>query len=603
MRSSDPTASLQIKASRDAELAQWFRAMAALPQDLRLIPSPHTAAQTTCDSRSSYLDLTILKGVPCTYKKEPVRISNGNRIWTLMFSHDISSKTPLVLLHGFGGGLGLWALNFEDLSTDRPVYAFDLLGFGRSSRPRFDSDAEEVENQFVESIEEWRCALGLNKMILLGHNLGGFLAAAYSLKYPSRVSHLILVEPWGFPERPDLADQERPIPVWIRALGAALTPFNPLAGLRIAGPFATSLPVCLYRPLWFANGKLHYLTPDRLYLCKKDITTGVIRGHRVKLCHRLHTLGTQAYCQQRFRFKPSQVVTVREGKRRGCSASSGFCCRSCSDTAEVTQEIMSFRSSKEEPSQEGASCQNRLSLVQRLRPDFKRKYSSMFEDDTVTEYIYHCNVQTPSGETAFKNMTIPYGWAKRPMLQRIGDLHPDIPVSVIFGARSCIDGNSGTSIQSLRPKSYVKTIAILGAGHYVYADQPEEFNQKVKEICHMVDRAAWGTSDENRDRYRDLRIVLNQRIMFAWGQRTDVTFEFIRVNNPSTPNPEKCASFTRENPMRETEKIDNYCSLTNNFINQRGEEWTSVDCGSKAELLRSEERRVDKECRSRIPSG
>ncbi|MEJ1285945.1 abhydrolase domain containing 5 [Cricetulus griseus] len=332
---------------------------------------------TWCPTSTSHLkeaEEKMLKCVPCTYKKEPVRISNGNRIWTLMFSHDISSKTPLVLLHGFGGGLGLWALNFEDLSTDRPVYAFDLLGFGRSSRPRFDSDAEEVENQFVESIEEWRCALGLNKMILLGHNLGGFLAAAYSLKYPSRVSHLILVEPWGFPERPDLADQERPIPVWIRALGAALTPFNPLAGLRIAGPFG-------------------------------------------------------------------------------------------------------------------------LSLVQRLRPDFKRKYSSMFEDDTVTEYIYHCNVQTPSGETAFKNMTIPYGWAKRPMLQRIGDLHPDIPVSVIFGARSCIDGNSGTSIQSLRPKSYVKTIAILGAGHYVYADQPEEFNQKVKEICHMVDRAAWGTCD------------------------------------------------------------------------------------------------------------
>lgn len=50
----------------------------------------------------------------------------------------------------------------------------------------FDSDAEEAENQFVDSIEEWRCALGLDKMILLGHNLGGFLAAAYSLKYPSR---------------------------------------------------------------------------------------------------------------------------------------------------------------------------------------------------------------------------------------------------------------------------------------------------------------------------------------------------------------------------------------------------------------------------------
>ncbi|XP_059966802.1 1-acylglycerol-3-phosphate O-acyltransferase ABHD5 isoform X2 [Mesoplodon densirostris] len=324
---------------------------------------------TWCPTSTSHLkdaEEKILKCVPCTYKKGPVRISNGNKVWTLKLSHNIADKTPLVLLHGFGGGLGLWALNFGDLCTNRPVYAFDLLGFGRSSRPRFDNDAEEVENQFVESIEDWRCALGLDKMILLGHNLGGFLAAAYSLKYPSRVSHLILVEPWGFPERPDLADEERPIPIWIRVLGAALTPFNPLASLRIAGPFG-------------------------------------------------------------------------------------------------------------------------LSLVQRLRPDFKRKYSSMFADDTVTEYIYHCNVQTPSGETAFRNMTVPYGWAKRPMLQRIGKMHPDIPVSVIYGARSCIDGNSGTSIQSLRPHSYVKTIAILGAGHYVYADQPEDFNQKVKEICDTVD--------------------------------------------------------------------------------------------------------------------
>lgn len=29
--------------------------------------------------------------------------------------------------------------------------------------------------------------------------------------------------------------------------------------------------------------------------------------------------------------------------------------------------------------------------------------------------------------------------------------------------------------------------AILGAGHYVYADQPEDFNEKVKDICDSVD--------------------------------------------------------------------------------------------------------------------
>ncbi|XP_073425055.1 1-acylglycerol-3-phosphate O-acyltransferase ABHD5 isoform X1 [Dendrobates tinctorius] len=308
----------------------------------------------------------MLKCITSSYTKDYVLISGGNQVWTLSFVQPLSSKTPLVLLHGFGGGVGLWVLNFETLCRNRTVYAFDILGFGHSSRPHFDDDSDKAEMQFVQSLEEWRMALGLDHMILLGHNLGAFLASVYSLKYPSRVKSLILVEPWGFPGRPDHADEERPIPIWIKAVGALLSPFNPLAGLRLAGPLG-------------------------------------------------------------------------------------------------------------------------LSLVQRLRPDFKKKYSSMFEDDTVTEYIYHCNAQPPSGETAFRNMTIPYGWARRPMLQRIDKMDPDIPITVIYGARSCIDGNSGSPIQSLRPNSYVETIAIRGAGHYVFADQPEDFNQKVIEICDSVD--------------------------------------------------------------------------------------------------------------------
>ena len=128
----------------------------------------------------------LSSGITTPYTKQYVFISNGNKIWTLTFSQNLSQKTPLILLHGFGGGVGLWALNFEDLCENRTVYAFDLLGFGRSSRPQFDTDAEVAENQFVDSIEEWRRKMGLDRMILLGHNLGGFLAAAYSLKYPSR---------------------------------------------------------------------------------------------------------------------------------------------------------------------------------------------------------------------------------------------------------------------------------------------------------------------------------------------------------------------------------------------------------------------------------
>ena len=92
----------------------------------------------------------------------------------------------MVLLHGFGGGVGLWAQNFDALSQRRPVFAFDLLGFGQSSRPLFSSDAQKAEDQFVESIEQWRAKVGLETMELLGHNLGGYLAVSYAIKYPSR---------------------------------------------------------------------------------------------------------------------------------------------------------------------------------------------------------------------------------------------------------------------------------------------------------------------------------------------------------------------------------------------------------------------------------
>lgn len=50
-----------------------------------------------------------------------------------------------------------------------------------------------------------------------------------------RVKHLLLVEPWGFPARPEDPNHNT-IPVWIRAMGAVMSPFNPLAGLRLAGP-------------------------------------------------------------------------------------------------------------------------------------------------------------------------------------------------------------------------------------------------------------------------------------------------------------------------------------------------------------------------------
>lgn len=163
-------------------------------------------------------------------------IGESDKIWTVSFNTE-SKEIPLVMLHGLGAGVALWVMNFDALAKGRPVYAIDILGFGRSSRPKFSSDALTCEKQFVKSVEEWRREMNIKNMILLGHSMGGFIASSYALSYPDRVKHLILADPWGFPEKPSDALSSKQIPLWVRALAHALTPLNPLWALRAAGPF------------------------------------------------------------------------------------------------------------------------------------------------------------------------------------------------------------------------------------------------------------------------------------------------------------------------------------------------------------------------------
>ena len=86
-------------------------------------------------------------------------------------------------------------------------------------------------------------------------------------------------------------------------------------------------------------------------------------------------------------------------------------------------------------------------------------------------------------------MQIPIGWAKRPMIKRVGsDLDPSIPLTLIYGVRSWLDSSTGEKVRELRPQSYVHVHYVRRAGHHVHADQPEAFNSVVQEVCCLVDR-------------------------------------------------------------------------------------------------------------------
>ncbi|KAF2258206.1 alpha/beta-hydrolase [Lojkania enalia] len=160
---------------------------------------------------------------PRRWNSEMVELSGRGRALNEFSVERIGEDVEhnLVMLHGYGAGLGFFYRNFEAISRAEgwKVYALDLLGMGRSSRPSFkihakdkDSKIKEAENWFIDALEEWRIKRGLERFTLLGHSLGGYLAVAYALKYPGRLNKLILASPVGVPEDPYAVSEELPDP-------------------------------------------------------------------------------------------------------------------------------------------------------------------------------------------------------------------------------------------------------------------------------------------------------------------------------------------------------------------------------------------------------
>jgi len=97
---------------------------------------------------------------------------------------------PLIVIHGGGGnGARAWMKNIEALAGNYTVYAPDLPGFGHSQPLEGDYYIPEL----VEFVEEFSHSLGLKSFYLMGHSLGGGIALNYALKFPYKVTKLVLV--------------------------------------------------------------------------------------------------------------------------------------------------------------------------------------------------------------------------------------------------------------------------------------------------------------------------------------------------------------------------------------------------------------------------
>jgi pimeloyl-ACP methyl ester carboxylesterase len=114
-------------------------------------------------------------------------------------AREASTLWPVVLIHGASGNLGDLKLALGDrLAQTRRVVLVDRPGHGWSDRPGGEADASPARQAAL--IAQALDGIGLDRFVLVGHSLGGTVAAAFARAYPERVAGLVLLaavtHPW-----------------------------------------------------------------------------------------------------------------------------------------------------------------------------------------------------------------------------------------------------------------------------------------------------------------------------------------------------------------------------------------------------------------------
>ncbi|MEI7846921.1 MAG: alpha/beta hydrolase [Chloroflexota bacterium] len=103
---------------------------------------------------------------------------------------------PLLLIHGFPLDHGVWEAVAGCLETDFDLIMPDLPGFGLSDVPAGGCTIDQMAYMMGSLLDD----LGINKIFIVGHSMGGYVAFAFAHIFPSRVLGLGLLASQAAPD-------------------------------------------------------------------------------------------------------------------------------------------------------------------------------------------------------------------------------------------------------------------------------------------------------------------------------------------------------------------------------------------------------------------
>jgi pimeloyl-ACP methyl ester carboxylesterase len=96
---------------------------------------------------------------------------------------------PVLFLHGWLGSWRYWYPTIEHVAEHFRTYSFDFWGFGDTNRHSNVVSIQSYSDQVIRFLDE----LGIDRVLLVGHSMGGMVALKTAINHPKRISRVVAV--------------------------------------------------------------------------------------------------------------------------------------------------------------------------------------------------------------------------------------------------------------------------------------------------------------------------------------------------------------------------------------------------------------------------